>query len=230
MEIPWFSLICPLYMPAQIQLTKWPPWLIYVPFACTDISSLRAIKNLLPENIQYGDIKLTIAILAVKTGFVRPRKSSVTSPTTPASSPVLAHSSTTLVSSMVCHWFLPSSRVQKLWLAGPKIALCFHVWLFVCLYLSHVQQLRHVHGCHATWLQSTMSSVEYLGIKTAQLQVWGMEKQRQHRCKDTRLTKSGNARSKQLLVMPTEPLTNWEWLPGELLSGSQCSKTPVLFR
>jgi len=24
---------------------------------------------------------------------------------------------------------------------------------------------------------------------------------------------SGNARSEQLLVMPTESLTNWEWLP-----------------
>jgi len=31
------------------------------------------------------------------------------------------------------------------------------------------------------------------------------------------LTKSGNARSEQLLVMPTELLTNREWLPGELL-------------
>jgi len=45
------------------------------------------------------------------------------------------------------------------------------------------------------------------------------EKQRQRRCNDGRLTKSGNARSKQLLVMPTELLTNREWLPGELLSG-----------
>jgi len=25
-------------------------------------------------------------------------------------------------------------------------------------------------------------------------------------------------------MMPTEPLTNSEWLPGELLSGSECSK------
>jgi len=43
------------------------------------------------------------------------------------------------------------------------------------------------------------------------------EKQRQHRCDDVRLTESGNARSKQLLVVPTESLTNREWLPGELL-------------
>jgi len=45
---------------------------------------------------------------------------------------------------------------------------------------------------------------------------------RQHRCDDARLTKSGNARREQLLVMPTELLTKREWLPGELLSGSEC--------
>ena len=156
MEIPWFSRICPLYMPAQIQLTKWPPWLIYVPFACTDISSLRAIKNLLPENIQYGDIKLTIAILAVKTGFVRPRKSSVTSPATPASSPVLAHSSTTLVSSMVCHWFLPAGHVQKVWLAGPEIALCVPC-LIVCVSLLITCAI--LTSC--TWLPCNLTSANY---------------------------------------------------------------------
>jgi len=47
------------------------------------------------------------------------------------------------------------------------------------------------------------------------------EKQRQHRCNDTRLTKNGNARSDQLLMVPTESLTNREWPPGELLSGSE---------
>ena len=46
------------------------------------------------------------------------------------------------------------------------------------------------------------------------------EKQRQRRHDDTRLAESGNTRSEQLLVMPTESLTNREWLPGELLSGS----------
>ena len=44
------------------------------------------------------------------------------------------------------------------------------------------------------------------------------EKQRQRR-HDARLTESGNARSEKLLLMPTELLTNREWLPGELLSG-----------
>ena len=47
------------------------------------------------------------------------------------------------------------------------------------------------------------------------------EKQRQRRRDDTRLTESRNARSKQLLVVPTESLTNGEGLPGELLSGSE---------
>ena len=46
------------------------------------------------------------------------------------------------------------------------------------------------------------------------------EKQRQRRRDDWMLIKSGDARSEQLLVMPTESLlTNGEWLPGELLSG-----------
>ena len=38
------------------------------------------------------------------------------------------------------------------------------------------------------------------------------EKQRQHRRDDVRLTESGNARSKQLLMVPTESLTNRAWL------------------
>ena len=46
------------------------------------------------------------------------------------------------------------------------------------------------------------------------------EKQRQRTRDDSRLTESGDARSEQLLVMPTESLlTNGEWLPGGLLSG-----------
>jgi len=49
------------------------------------------------------------------------------------------------------------------------------------------------------------------------------EKQRQRRRDDSWLTESRDARSEQLLMMPTESLlTNGEWLPGELLSGSEC--------
>jgi len=50
------------------------------------------------------------------------------------------------------------------------------------------------------------------------------EKQRQRRRDDTRLSKSGNTRSEQLLVMHTELLSNREWLPGELLSGLECQR------
>ena len=54
----------------------------------------------------------------------------------------------------------------------------------------------------------------------AQLQVQDTNKQKQCRHNDARLTKSGNTRGEQLLVTPTEPLTDCEWLPGELFSGS----------
>jgi len=49
------------------------------------------------------------------------------------------------------------------------------------------------------------------------------EKQRQPR-HDTRLTVSGNSRREQLVMVPTKSLTNREWLPGELLSGSVCRR------
>ena len=40
----------------------------------SDISRLKPIKELLPDAISYGEIHLTIAIIAVTTGFVRPPK------------------------------------------------------------------------------------------------------------------------------------------------------------
>ena len=43
------------------------------------------------------------------------------------------------------------------------------------------------------------------------------KKQRQHRRDNARLTDSRNTRSEQLLVIPTESLTNRKWLPRELL-------------
>jgi len=39
------------------------------------------------------------------------------------------------------------------------------------------------------------------------------DKQRQCRHDNVRLSESGNTKSEQLLVMPTESLTNREWLP-----------------
>jgi len=47
------------------------------------------------------------------------------------------------------------------------------------------------------------------------------EKRRQCRHNGARLTESGNARSEQLLVVPTESLTNRQRLLGEFLSGSE---------
>ena len=43
---------------------------------------------------------------------------------------------------------------------------------------------------------------------------------------DVRLTESENARSEQLYWVQ---LTDWEWLSGELLNGSECSKAWLLF-
>jgi len=57
-----------------------------------------------------------------------------------------------------------------------------------------------------------------------QLRVQDSKKWRQRRGDNVRLTKSGNARSKQLLVMPTELLTEGEGLHGELFGGSECLK------
>jgi len=54
------------------------------------------------------------------------------------------------------------------------------------------------------------------------------EEQRQCRRDDTRPNKSGNARSEQLLVIPTESLTKRECLPGELLSGLECQRPGFL--
>jgi len=44
------------------------------------------------------------------------------------------------------------------------------------------------------------------------------KRQSQRRRNNARLTESGNARSEQLLVMPTESLNDREWVPVELLS------------
>ena len=53
------------------------------------------------------------------------------------------------------------------------------------------------------------------------------EKQRQRRRDDARLTESGNTRSEQLLVVPTESLTNKVWLEFEWI---RMSKARLAFR
>ena len=74
-------------------------------------------------------------------------------------------------------------------------------------YFSWLWQFRQL-LCVAT--TSSLSQVEFEIVT---------EKQRQSRHDNARLTKRGNARSQQLLMMPTELLTNRELLPGEFLSG-----------
>ena len=57
-----------------------------------------------------------------------------------------------------------------------------------------------------------------------------MLRSRGSRHNDTRPTDGRSARTEQLLVMPMKPLTDLEWLPGELLSGSECLKAGLDFR
>ena len=117
--------------------------------------------------------------------------------------------------------FLPAGCMRNAWPAGPKITLRF-MCLHLCVStLSSVQYLRHVampsyfsRLWQIRWLLCVVVQHSYKFKMDT-------EKQRQHRCDDSRLTKSRNARSKQLTAMPTESLTNREWLPGELLSGSE---------
>ena len=57
------------------------------------------------------------------------------------------------------------------------------------------------------------------------------EKQRQRRRDDARLTESGNARSEQLLVVPTESLTNREIMAvRRALEWIRTSKARLVFR
>ena len=128
----------------------------------------------------------------------------------------------------------PPSCVQRLFLpAGHALCPCLFVCWFVHLHLYHVYN-----NC-ITLLPCDFTLADLItawstGIATksslAQLQVWNIEEQRQCRRNDKRLTESGNTRNEQLLVMPTEQLTNWECLPGEPLNGSECnSKAWLVF-
>jgi len=56
------------------------------------------------------------------------------------------------------------------------------------------------------------------------------EEQRQRRCNNARLTKSGNARIEQLLVMPTESLNHWRIDARKALEWIRTSKTWLVFR
>jgi len=118
-------------------------------------------------------------------------------------------------------WFLLASRVRSTRPAGPKITLCFpHLYLSLCVRTYHMRN-----NC-ITYIVAMQPYLSWLWqFRRLHFYEFEMdtEKQRQRRRDDTRLTESGDARSKQqLLVMPTELLvTNGEWLPGELLSWSK---------
>ena len=98
---------------------------------------------------------------------------------------------------------------------------CLFVGLWFCVsmcnnYVTYIVTMRlYFNQLQTAALNAGAATMSSL----AQLRVWDIKKQRQCRCDDVKLTKSGIVRSDQLLVMPTMPLTNWEWLPGEHLSG-----------
>jgi len=64
----------------------------------------------------------------------------------------------------------------------------------------------------------------------AQLLAWETEKQRQCRHDDVRQRKCQKRAAICDAYVDTESLTDWEWLPGELLSGLKCSKSWPDFR
>ena len=108
-----------------------------------------------------------------------------------------------------------------------RLLCVFHVCWYICasvlitctIIISH-----SLHCCHATLLSRLRQFRRLLCVATtgslAQLWVRDTDKQRQRRRGSARLTESGNVRSKHLLVVPTESLTNRQQLLGELLSGS----------
>ena len=131
--------------------------------------------------------------------------------------------------------FLPFSAYYKPREARGQLVLrllcCFHVCL--CVHTYHVCN-NYVTNIVAMWpyfnwlwqlrrllCVATMISLAQLRVQDSYEFEMDTEKQRQRRCKDARLTESRNARSKQLLLMPRDLLTNREWLPGEFLSGSE---------
>ena len=74
----------------------------------------------------------------------------------------------------------------------------------------------------STGVATTSSLVE--------LQFQDTEEHMQCRHDNVRLTESRNTRSEQLVVVPTEKLTDCKWLPGEPLNGSKCTKAWMFFK
>lgn len=105
--------------------------------------------------------------------------------------------------------FLPASQP-----ASPKVTLCF-LCLFICILVCAsailtcpIITLHTLLPCDVTLVNLTAALCTSTTTSClAQLQVRDInaQKQRQHRPNDARLTKSGNPKSKQLLIMSTQP-------------------------
>ena len=102
--------------------------------------------------------------------------------------------------------------------------VCWYIYIFICvstLIMCAIITSRTLLPCD---LLSTLARLLCVATVSSLPQLRdrdGYWKQRQRRRDDARLTESRNARSEQLLMLPTESLTNREWLPRELLSGSE---------
>jgi len=125
-------------------------------------------------------------------------------------------------------FFLPACRTSA-HLADPVIALRFpHLCLLVCV--SALITCAMITSHHYTLLPCDFTLMATLSTATvsslAQLRVQDTKEKRQHRCK---AEESGYTRSEQLLVMPTEQLTDWELLPEEYFKWIRMFKGPAGF-
>ena len=106
--------------------------------------------------------------------------------------------------------FLPPGCTLLVWPAGPKIAYVFCTCLFVCWFFCWCIPIYHVCNNYITYivamqlyfsqLWTAASSTGVANVSSlAQLRVQDINKQRQNRHDNARLTESGNIRSKQRL-------------------------------
>ena len=130
------------------------------------------------------------------------------------------------------YFYQPAHKTRGWLVLGSLYIFCLCVCLSVCPHLSCVQYLRHANCCKllpCDFISSILAALSTGAATMSSLAEWDAEKQRQCKHNSVRLTESGNARSKQLLVMPTESLTDWEGLPGEFFSGLDCLKARLVF-
>ena len=125
------------------------------------------------------------------------------------------------------NFYQPAHKACDWLVLGLLYIFCLCVCLSVCVSCA-IFTSRKLLPCD--FISSVLAALS-TGVATmSSLAQWDAEKQRQCKHNNVRLTEIGNARSQQLLVMPTESLTNWEGLPGELFSGLDCLKARLVFR